>query len=472
MTGQRALGGTGVATARTARPGWWLVFSREMADLWMGGKALNLVLVFSILLGIVAFVLATNSELSLIPPKEMVFEMVRLSLAASGFICLIIGADSLSGERERATLEGLLLTPASRRQLVVGKFLAAVSPWPAALAISLPYWGLLAQGDEAFALAALWGSLLGSVVIPALAAVGMLVSYWSNTNRTSMFVSLGIYLVILVPTQLPGSAQAGSIGQLLKKVSPMEATYHFIEKIIVNSRTVNELTAFLFAPVVLAVVSIGALVWYFAPRLRLEAGRAGRRKARRGGMATALLLGFVLAASGASLAYAQPAQGASQPFEISIDMEFAVVNAGDPVMFNTAISNASDDTSQPLIVAMNIINLDSQGDVVDPEDWSPERTQYVASMAPGQSVDLSWRVNAILDGDYMVYMVLIPEPDGLQATSRPVASSGIHLTVEPFTRLNPGGVLPIVIAIPIVLMAGVGFVMWRQRRRFNQEDAD
>jgi len=472
MKDERTVGGTGVASAGRARPGWWLMFSREMADLWMGGKALNLVLVFSILLGLVAFVLATNSELSLIPPKEMVFEMVRLSLAASGFICLIIGADSLSGERERATLEGLLLTPASRRQLVIGKFLAAVSPWPAALAISLPYWVLLAQGDEAFAQAALWGSLLGTLVIPALAAIGMLVSYWSNTNRTSMFVSLGIYLVILVPTQLPGSAQAGSIGQLLKKVSPMEATYHFLEKIIVNNRTVNELTAFLFAPIVLAVVTIGGLVWYSAPRLRLEAGRVGQRKARGVGGVTALLLSLVLAGSGAPPANAQPTQIAGQPLDISIDMEFAVVNAGDPVMFNTAISNTSDDRSQPLIVAMNIINLDSQGDVVDPEDWSPQRTQYVGPMVPGQSVDLSWRVNAILDGDYMVYMVLIPEPNGLQATSRPIASSGIHLTVEPFTRLNPGGVLPIVIAIPTLLMAGVGFVMWRQRRRINQEDTE
>ena len=55
---------------------------------------------------------------------------------------------------------------------------------------------------------------------------------------------------------------------------------------------------------------------------------------------------------------------------------------------------------------MNIINLDAAGDVVDPEDWSPQRTQYMESLAAGKSVTLSWRVNAILDGDYLVYMVL------------------------------------------------------------------
>jgi hypothetical protein len=289
-----------------------------------------------------------------------------------------------------------------------------------------------------------------------------------------MFVSLGIYLVILVPTQLPGSAQAGAVGQLLKKVSPMEATYHFLEKIIVNSRTVEELTAFLVAPIALMVISTGALVWYAAPRLRLEAGRVGRRTMPKG-ITSALMLGLLVAALGASPVNARQAgaaQGAEQLLEISIDTDFANVKAGDPVLFNTAVTNPSDEESPPLIVAMNIINLDSEGDVVDPEDWSPERTQYVTPMAPGQSVRLGWRVNAILDGDYMVYMVLIPEPEGLQATSQPVASSGIHLTVDPFTRLNPGGILPIIIAVPTVLMAGVGFVMWRQRQRLNQPDAD
>jgi hypothetical protein len=92
-------------------------------------------------------------------------------------------------------------------------------------------------------------------------------------------------------------------------------------------------------------------------------------------------------------------------------------------------------------------------------------------MAPGNSFDLAWRVNAIIEGDYMVYMVLAPEPDGQQTTSHPVARPGIYLTVEPFTRLNPGGVLPIVIAIPPLLMAAVGFVLWRQRQRMNEVDS-
>lgn len=250
----------------------------------------------------------------------------------------------------------------------------------------------------------------------------------------------------------------------------MEATYHFLEKIIVNSRTVGELTAFLIAPAALAVLAIGTLLFYSPPRLGLEAGGSGKRPSRGGSVAAALLAVMLLTVAQAAPATAQETQDAL--IGISIDMDVATVKTGDPVLFDTSVTNDSDTESPPLIVAMNIINLDSEGDVVDPEDWSPERTQYVTPMAAGESVRLSWRVNAILEGDYMVYMVVVPEPDGTDATSHPVASPGIHLTVDPFTRLNPGGVLPLVIAIPTLLMAAVGFVMWRQRRRINQVDTE
>src|SRR5512138_2168261 len=130
------------------RPTWWIVFLRELSELWIWGKALILIILYSIYLGISSFIFAANSELSLIPPKEMIYLTISGAITVSLFVALIIGADSFSGERERSTLEALLLTPASRRQIVVGKFLASISPWPVAMMISIPYVVVLSQGDE------------------------------------------------------------------------------------------------------------------------------------------------------------------------------------------------------------------------------------------------------------------------------------------------------------------------------------
>jgi hypothetical protein len=134
------------------------------------------------------------------------------------------------------------------------------------------------------------------------------------------------------------------------------------------------------------------------------------------------------------------------------------------VEFNTTVANPLSEASPALIVAMNIINLNAAGDVVDPEDWSPQRTQYIETLAPGASSDLHWIINTIVDGDYMVYMVLIPHPASPETTSQPVATSGIHLTVTPFTRLNPGGVLPYVFGGPIIMFV-ITLVVYRLRRQ-------
>src|SRR3972149_6075780 len=111
---------------RFARPSaasstWWIVFTKELADLWIGGKALILALIYTFVLGVMVYVLAFSEELSLIPPKELVYEGIKNAMAVSLFICLIIGADMISGERERNTFESLLLTPTSRRQIIIGK---------------------------------------------------------------------------------------------------------------------------------------------------------------------------------------------------------------------------------------------------------------------------------------------------------------------------------------------------------------
>lgn len=449
----------------SALPVWWIVFKRELSELWLWGKALYLIILYSIYLGISSFVFASNSELSLIPPKEMVYLTLMGSINVSIFVALIIGADSLSGERERSTLEALMLTPASRIQLVAGKFLASISPWPVSFAISIPYLVVLSQGDESFGVALRWGALLGTLVVPAFTSFGMLVSIWSASNKTSLFASLTFFLLVFLPVQFPGSAQTGVMGRMLKKFNPMEGLDHFIEKIIVNNRTFEELWAFLVASVVFAVLVFGLLFLFAAPRLSLDGGVPIKfRWSRRQVMTGILLLVCILTSLGNSSS-AQALQGSDpQDLQISVDMVYQVAKTGDKIEFSTVVTNNGTQASPPLIVAMNIINLNSTGDVVDPEDWSPERTQYLMSLGPGESATQNWIINTILDGDYMVYMVLIPEPAGQESSSQPVASSGIHITVERFVKINPSGILPYAIGIPLLLIIGM-FVLFRQRQK-------
>jgi ABC-2 type transport system permease protein len=453
-----------IKVSEKASPTWWLVFRRELIDLWIGGKAFNLVLIYSLLLGGMVYIYSFNTELSLIPPKEATYEMLKNAMAVAMFVGLIIGADAFSGERDRATLESLLLTPASRRQIIIGKFLAGFSIWPAAYVIAIPYLYVLAQGDAVLGPALFWGAITGTILVIGYTAVGMLVSFWSSTNKVSYFIALGIYAALLIPAELPGKS-AGAAGQFLQWINPMAAVNHFLSKHLVNYRSFAEFWTWLITSVVLAVGSMAVLMFVGAG-LRLEPGRRSKLWARIGrAFGAAMLIGMMVA----SLFSASPASAfqEEQPLSITIDTDSRHLKTGDSVEFSTTVTNNAGEASPPLIVAMNVINLDATGDVVDPEDWSPQRTQYIDTLGAGESATQKWIINTILEGDFMVYMVLIPEPESAEATSHPVTSGGIHLTVDPFTRLNPGGVLPFAIGGPILLLAITYFVYRRRRQQID-----
>lgn len=256
---------------RSDRPVWWLVFRQELDDLWIGGKALNLLILFAVLVSITAFLLATNSELSLTPPRLMIVVMIQSAITFGLFIGLVISAESFSGERERATLEPLLLAPAGRRQIAIGKFLAALSPWPVAYLYSLPFVVTLAQGDLALVPALAWGAVLGTLTTVAFTGLGLLVSIWSNSSRISLFVGLLIYILALLPAQLPGEFQATTTGAILQAIDPLEAVRQFMVSGFVDVLPVGELWPLLYAPIGVTLLILGAIFLYAAPRLRLEA---------------------------------------------------------------------------------------------------------------------------------------------------------------------------------------------------------
>ena len=450
---------------------WWLIVRKELADLWIGGRLLLLLTLFSLLMSVTSILRETESQLNLIPPAELVFLTLLSAISFGVLISLIVGADSISGERERATLEPLLLTPTGRRRIVAAKFLAAVSPWPVALLLAVPYVLVLGQGDDIIGRGLLWAFALGSLLAIAFAGFAMLVSMWSRSNRTSLFVCLLVYLLLLIPTQFPGEAQKGPLGYALQQVNPMQASSEFLEKFIVNHRAPSERYTYLVADIASAVLIVAMLFLYAAPRLQLEGGspRLGRPK-RRATRAAATVVTAALFAIGAtfmSLAGGSAINAADPPgaptIEMAVDLDAATVKTGDEIESTTTVTNIADTDSPQLTVAMNIINLGKR-DPVDPEDWSPERTQVVDPIAPGESAEQSWTVEAIQDGNYMVYMTAIVKPGAPEETTLPVTSPGIHLTVVAFQNANPGGVLPVALGMPIGLIV-VAFVLRRYWRR-------
>lgn len=448
--------------------GWRIMASREMTDLWVGWRLPIILILFSISLGVTSFLLATNVELSLIPPREMVLLILQIALAVGILMGLILGADSISGERERATLEGLLLTPASRNDILIGKYIASVSPWPFVLAVSSAYLAVLATNGISLFRVLLWGAVVGSLLVLAFTGLGIIVSTWSRSNKSSLSIGLIIYLLFLIPTQFPGSAKAGALGQLIQRLNPVEAGNHFLTSVIVNNKPVNEMSGWLLTPVLFAVIAWIMLLGIARSGLKLEIDRPFL--AKLGQSAKITLLMAVLSLFGVTQTKADQVSNADQGLSITTGMVYNIVRTGDAFTFQTVVKNDGTQESPSLLVAINIVKI-GEGEPADPEDWSPERTQFVSSMASGETATLDWTIHAIIQGSYFIYVAAIPQPDAPQSTSDAVTGQAIHLTVTPYLRLNPGGILAIALGMPVGLSLCFIGIQLRRRKQIDPENS-
>ena len=377
------------AQARSA-PDWVVVLQQELRDLWLGGRGLVLSFGFSLLLSVIAYLTATNSELNFLEQRESVSLTLQVAIAVGALLALLAGADAVSGERERGSLETLLLTPVSRRQLATGKLLAAVSLWLAAFAISVPYVWFLGRGIGLVSEPLVVGFLVGSLLAVFLASVGIVVSLFTGSNRVSLALCLFILLALFLPNQLPSPAQKGWFGELLLRLDPLTAGVDYVGKVLVNGHRWTEDISLLASPVVAAgrVRSRGAAAQRALPAASRR--RLDMRPRRRGGTALVAVVAVLLPA---------PAASAADASQMSVTLDRARVSTqlGQKFSFRSTITNRGSTPASGLIAHLNVLSL-RPGVYVDPEDWSPQRTVYLRTIAPGGSTTTTWRMHAVNAG--------------------------------------------------------------------------
>lgn len=167
---------------------------------------------------------------------------------------------------------------------------------------------------------------------------------------------------------------------------------------------------------------------------------------------TALVVALLASAS----ALAAPASAESlvdvtvvvEPLDVSIDL-------GTSFDITVTMTNGTTRPVTGLVAHIDITALDSESSV-DPEDWTSTLSRSVSPLEPGQSATLSWTLQPIAAGQFTVYAV------GLAPEATDVSSSNVLVVnVADRRSLNPNGILPVSISLPVV----VGGLLVTQQRR-------
>jgi hypothetical protein len=154
------------------------------------------------------------------------------------------------------------------------------------------------------------------------------------------------------------------------------------------------------------------------------------------------------------------AKNAQSGIAVSLDRAGVTTRLGKSFDFSSTITNSGGTRLDGLVAHLNVVSL-TRDVYVDPEDWSDERTRFLAPLDPGRSAKTGWNVKAVNSGRFAVYVVVVP----IRATeARPLAvSPALAAHVAERRTLNSDGVLPLALGVPALI--GIAMLGVRRRRR-------
>ena len=267
-----ALGVRQELRAGEGQPGWFVVAEQECRDLWTSGRGLILLFLFSVLLSAVTYLTSTNQALNFLEQRESVNLVLQFAVAVGVLATLVVSADGISGERERGTMETLLVTPVARRSIIIGKLIAALTLWFATFLISIPYVWVLGREVGILGLALALGFCVGTLLAVGLGSIGLLISAACNSNKTSIAASILLLLILFAPTQLPSGLPQGWFFEVLLRANPVASGLAYISALLVEGHSWTQDLSYLITPLLTAIIAGGALIFAGPQLVRLTRG--------------------------------------------------------------------------------------------------------------------------------------------------------------------------------------------------------
>lgn len=248
-----------------------IVARRELRDLWLRGRGLPLLIAYAFLLSVSSYVTATNRELNFLEQREALDQTLQIAVATAGLLVLVAAADVVSGERDRATLEPLMVMPIRREALLAGKAIAVLSLWFAAYLCAVPYVVYLSRGTRVTAAALVGGLIVGTALAVFAASAGLALSVITSTSRVSTSLGLFLLVALFAPTQLPTSARQAWFGNMLMHVNPFTSGLRYISKLVVDANGYSDDAGWLVGPLI-AAVGVAGIAAAIGTRITLSGG--------------------------------------------------------------------------------------------------------------------------------------------------------------------------------------------------------
>jgi len=212
-----------------------LIASKESGELLLSTRGLACLLAMAVVLSGFGLLLVGDTELSLLDNAQVVYDMAGIVTALGALLALVVGVDTVAGERERGSLVPLLLTPVSRDSILLGKLGGVAIAWVAMYGLAAPYlWAVGSTGQNLVdGLAAV--ALLGTPVVLGFGFLGIGLGARLAMARTGLLIGLIALVLAASPLLLGPSLRQSAVGRAFDAVNPFSAAVNAYDAVIIDS---------------------------------------------------------------------------------------------------------------------------------------------------------------------------------------------------------------------------------------------
>ncbi len=240
------------------------LFHREISGSFYSWRGGVWVVAGSLIFSLLAYLLLTDKELSLLDQGEMLFTLGEVVMALGVLMAAASASSTISGEMESGTFESLLLTPITHRQIAAQKLLSVIAIWIVLYVVSIPYLVVLASGTSLAWSAVFYVGLYGTLSVTAVSSLSITISVRLKSSKNSIMAALMIVLILLASSIFFSTVlKTTGFGLALDNVNPMSHAINSLDSVLVdNEPALSQQVAHIWPVVVFVLVCVLLLSWY------------------------------------------------------------------------------------------------------------------------------------------------------------------------------------------------------------------
>src|SRR6476661_8225795 len=213
-----------------------MLYRHEISGSFYSWRGSAWIIAASLIFSLVAYLLLTDKELSLLDQGEMLFTLGEVIIALGIAMSAVSASSAISSEIESGTLESLLLTPITHRQIAMQKMFSIITIWAILYSVSIPYLVVVASGTNLALSAVLYVGLYGTLLVIAISMISIVISWRLKSSKNSIMTTLMIVLILLAPSLFFGtSLKKTDFGLALENINPLSHAFNSLDSVLVDN---------------------------------------------------------------------------------------------------------------------------------------------------------------------------------------------------------------------------------------------